>query len=308
MLKAKSRGYIIITPCKNEEENLPKLIESIEKQIVKPVLWMIIDDCSTDKTPEIIEEAKKKHAWIQSIMLYEPAGDRGILHISQVKKRSFDSAIEYCMKNEISYEYLGNIDGDMILEPAFFEKIIAEFEKDPMLGVASGGIYHYMNGKLVCDHMRVTEPSGGNMVIRRKCFEDCGGITPSYAYDSVLNTKAKLRNWKTKRFENIVAIEIRDTSSTEGYWKGYTYKGYAAHYLNYNPLHVITKGIRYLLKKPYYIGIAYLYGYIRRLINRAEQIKDEKIKYYFHNVRLREVKQHYVDLLKNKFLKAKKRI
>ncbi|RJS83203.1 glycosyltransferase family 2 protein [Methanophagales archaeon] len=299
MLKVKSRNYIIITACKNEADNLPKLIESIEKQTVKPVLWVIVDDGSTDRTPEIIKQIKEKYDWIQSIRLDGKKRKRG-LHVSQVKKKGFDFAVEYCMKNEISYEYLCNIDADIILESTFFENLITEFEKDSRLGVASGGIYHFKGDRIVHTHVRESEPAGGNMVIRRKCFEECGGITPSYAYDSTFNTKAKLRKWKTKLFVDVIAIEVRDTSSTEGYWKGYTYKGEAAYYLNFNPFYAIIKGIRYLFIKPYYIGIAYLYGYFNSLIKRTEQINDKEIKHYFRYVRPREVKQYYIEILKTK--------
>jgi glycosyltransferase involved in cell wall biosynthesis len=307
MLKAKSRGYIIATVCKNEGENLPKLIESIEKQTIEPVLWMIVDDGSTDRTPEIVEEGKMRCNWIKSIRLDGSMRDLG-LHYAGLLKKGFSFAIEYCKRNEINYEYLANVDGDFILEPSFFKNLIVEFEKDPVLGVASGGIYHFRERKLVRANARESEPSGGNMIIRRRCFEDCEGIPLSCASDSAFNTKAKLRGWRTKRFENIVATEVRDTSSAEGYWGGYIHKGEASYYLNFNPLHVMIKGIGYLLIKPCYIGIAYLYGYFSSLIKGNEKTKDEEIKHYFHDVRPREVKQYYIKKLKNKLKIDKKRI
>jgi len=299
MLNTKSHNYIIITACKNEEDNLPKLIESVLAQTVKPVLWVIIDDGSTDRTPEILEKAKKTYKWIKSIRLGSSTRDLG-LHYANILRKGFEFAIEYCKRNEINYEYLANIDGDIILEYVFFENLIAEFEKDPLLGVASGGIYHYVGEELVCTNARESEPSGANLMIRKKCFEECGGIPLSYAVDSAFNTKAKLRGWKTRCFNNIIAIEIRDTSTAEGYWKGYVFKGKAAYYLNFNPLHVIFKSLMYFFKSPFYIGIAYLYGYIGSVILNKEQIRDEEIKYYYKRIRPREIKQYYIDILKNK--------
>ena len=296
--------YILITPVKNEEENLPKLIQSVVKQTIKPVLWVIVDDGSSDNTPKIIKEAKEKYEWIQNIGLDSEKRDRG-LHLAHVIKRGFDFAIEYCIKNGIDCSYLGNVDGDIILESTFFENLIAEFEKDPALGVACGGTYYFREGKLVHANARESEPSGGDMMIRKGCFEDVGGIQVSYAWESVLNTKASLKGWKTKRFEDNIATEIRDVGSAEGYWKGYVHTGGASYYLNYNPLHVMIKSIAYLFRrKPYYIGIAYLYGYLNSLIQRKGQIEDEEIKRYFWHIRPREIKQYYFNLLKNK-LKGK---
>ena len=48
-------GYIIITPAKDEEENLPNLISSIVKQSIQPLLWLIVDDGSVDSTPVLIK-------------------------------------------------------------------------------------------------------------------------------------------------------------------------------------------------------------------------------------------------------------
>ena len=51
--------YIITTPTKNEEKNLPILIQLMEMQTIKPVLWVIVDE-SEDKTVEIIRGLTKK--------------------------------------------------------------------------------------------------------------------------------------------------------------------------------------------------------------------------------------------------------
>jgi len=54
------------------------------------------------------------------------------------------------------------------------------------------------------------------MLIRRACFEDCGGIQITWGWDSTL--KAKIRGWKVKRFEYVKALETRFVGSVEGYW------------------------------------------------------------------------------------------
>jgi len=51
-----NRRYIVVTPCRNEAKNLPKLVQSITAQTIKPELWVIVDNGSTDKTPELIKK------------------------------------------------------------------------------------------------------------------------------------------------------------------------------------------------------------------------------------------------------------
>lgn len=275
--------YVLVTAAKNEGANLHNLIQSVAEQTIKPVLWVIADDGSTDNTPEIINEAKEKYGWIQNMGLNSEAEVWDIgLHLSSVMAKVTEFAIEYCRRNEIKYEYIANVDGDMILEKSFFEKLIKEFEKAPELGVAGSGTQYIRGDDIIQPEGGAEEPSGGDMLIRKECFEDCGGIRLSCCWDSVLKAKARLRGWKTKRFEYVKATETRDPGS-ENYWKRGIHSGESAYHLNLNPIHVLIKSIKLLRKKPYYFGIAYLLGYLISVIKRKERIKDGEIKKYFWN-------------------------
>jgi len=277
-----NRRYILVTAAKNEGENLPKLIQAVAEQTIKPVLWVIADDGSTDNTPEIIKEAMRKYKWIQSIRLNSKNKDIGI-HLSWVMMKVTKFATEYCKARRIDYEYIGNVDADIIIERAFFEKLMKEFEKDPKLGIAGSGTQYVKGDKIIQPKGNEEEPSGGDMLIRRECFEDCGGIQLSCCWDSVLKAKARLRGWKTRRFEYVKAIETRIPGS-ENYWERGMHGGESAYYLNMHPLHVTIKSMKLLFfEKPHYRGLAYMLGYIISFIKREEKIADEEIRKYFWN-------------------------
>ena len=276
--------YIIVTPCKNEGQNLPNLIESVTTQTIKPALWVIVDDGSTDNTPQILKEAEAKYGWIKSIRL-DSTGKRDLgLHLANIVRKGFDIAIEYCKRNEINYKYLCILDADLILEPTFYENIIKEFEKNPKLGIASGGTRHIIGNRVVIAKLSPDEPSGGHMVIRKECFEQCEGIPISYAFDSVLKAKARLRGWETRRFEDFIVTEIRDVASVGGYWNGYFHKGKASYYLDLHPLHVFYRIVTYTIKRrPHYLGIAYLLGYTHSILKKEGKISDKEVRQYFRN-------------------------
>ena len=292
-------GYILVTPAKNEEKNLPKLVQSVVQQTVKPVLWVIVDDGSTDNTPNIIREAREKYDWIQSFRLKEGKRDLG-KHVYRVYKLGFDYAINYCKVYNLQYEYLGNIDADMTIETQFFDKLIKEFKKNPRLGVASGSVYSNINNKLIIENDRDDLPSGGIRLWRRECFEETGGYLISYSADSVSNVLAKLRGWETRRFEEIKAMQARKTSSAEGLWKGYKYHGESAYFRNYHPLFVLAKGLKLLFKSPYYMGIAYLYGYFSSVLRRMDKIDNVEVKEYYYHQKHKEAMEYYKNILKNK--------
>jgi len=276
------KNYIVVTPCKNEEVNLPKLIQSVAEQNIKPSLWVIVDDGSTDSTSKIIKDAKQKYGWIHSIQTGGNKRDLGV-HFASISNKGFDFAIEYCIKNEINYGYLGSLDGDMILENTYFENLIKEFEKDARLGIAGGGIRYLAGDHVISPKGKRDEPSGGNMLIRRECFEECGGIPLSYSPDSVLKVKARLAGWETKRFNEYITTEIRDVYSAEGHLKGYIQEGKSTYYRNMHPIHVILKSIKISFRRPYYIGVAYFLGYFGDFLQRKDQINDEEIKKYYWN-------------------------
>ena len=280
-----NKRYVLVTAAKNEGENLLKLVQAVAEQTIKPVLWVIADDGSTDNTPEIINEAMRKYKWIQSIRLNSKNNVRDIgIHLSWVMMEVTKFATEYCKARRIDYEYIGNVDGDITIERAFFEKLMKEFEKDPKLGIAGSGTQYIKGDEIIQPEGNEEEPSGGDMLIRRECFEDCKDVIYSApSWDSVLKAKARLRGWKTRRFEYVKAIETRDPIITfEGYWKGYIQHGEGSYMINLNPIHVLIKTVRYLCKKPYYIGIAYLLGYLKGAI-RGKKIEDEEIRKYFWN-------------------------
>ena len=60
-------GYILATPCKNEEKSLPELAKSIINQTVTPNLWLIVNDSSTDRSAEILRDLETKYGWIRVV-------------------------------------------------------------------------------------------------------------------------------------------------------------------------------------------------------------------------------------------------
>lgn len=277
----------MITPAKNEEKDLQNTADSVIKQTLKPNLWIIVDDGSTDGTTKIIEILMNQYDWIKTIRL--PLGPRDItFHYSYVCKKGFDYAIEYCDKNDIKYEFIELLDADTILSDTYFENLLSEFEKDKRLGIASGAIYYNFNEKLQRLKKNEKLPHGTGRVWRKDCFFETEGYFVEPAPDSISNVKAMLRGWNTRRFKCIVMIQKRWTSSAEGLWKGYKINGKMAHYLNKHPFLIFLNSIYFITQKPYYIGIAFIYGYLISFFRKEKQIVDEEIKMYYWKTRLKE--------------------
>ncbi|MDX1682307.1 MAG: glycosyltransferase family A protein, partial [Phycisphaeraceae bacterium] len=48
-------AYLLISPCRNEASTVEQTLESVLGQTSPPARWVIVDDGSTDATPDILE-------------------------------------------------------------------------------------------------------------------------------------------------------------------------------------------------------------------------------------------------------------
>jgi len=298
-------------------------VQSITVQTIGPVLWVIVDDGSTDKTGEVILEAEKRYDWIQMIQLKKNEEYMGT-HIAYVCNTGFEFAKEYCAKNKISYDYIALVDADNILEARYFEKLIEEFEEDEKMGIASGNSM-FVDIESILDDLRAKNPNvtvmdaefwqiwdsnttehqkgredlpiGSARVWRRECFEETGGYQPVPLPDSVSNAMAKIKGWRTRCFMDIRVME-RHGLKKQGMWKGYKEKGESYYLLGQSLFLAVLKALKYTFKRPYYIGLAYFLGYIKPFVCRKERVNDDEIKHYYKYMRTRELKAFYKEKIK----------
>ena len=47
--------YVVVSPVRNESKYLETTIQSMVKQTIRPIQWVIVNDGSSDNTGEIIE-------------------------------------------------------------------------------------------------------------------------------------------------------------------------------------------------------------------------------------------------------------
>lgn len=58
----------VIIPARNEENHLPNLLESLRTQSYRNIEILVINDCSTDRTQDVIDKAKEKDPRIRAFM------------------------------------------------------------------------------------------------------------------------------------------------------------------------------------------------------------------------------------------------
>lgn len=321
----KAANYALVTPCKNEEWNLPNLIKSVLAQTIRPVLWVIVDDGSTDKSGEILDQFEKNHNWIKVIHLEENKEYLGA-HISYVYNSGFKYIKDYSDIYSLEWEYIGILDSDTIAEPEYFEKLIKKFKENSKLGIASGSTCEHTENisyiledensrfnitnkefwktypfSLKNEIIRTDLPMGSARIWNKKCFEETGGALENInAPDAISIAKANLNGWNTARFPEIKIIE-RSGLSARGNWYGYKDRGKTNYVINLPISTVLLKSLSYSTKTPYYLGFAYLWGYFGSLISRTKQVDDEEIIRYYRSAHMNSTRKYYNELFKKRF-------
>jgi poly-beta-1,6-N-acetyl-D-glucosamine synthase len=60
-----SPSYVLMTAAYNEARFLPATIAAVAAQTVRPAIWIIVSDSSTDETDDIVREAAGRHDFIR---------------------------------------------------------------------------------------------------------------------------------------------------------------------------------------------------------------------------------------------------
>lgn len=310
-----SANYILVTPAKNEEKKLPLLAKSIIEQTITPKLWVIVDDGSTDNTAKIIKELERNYEWIHSSNTHTKIVDLG-KHFAEILNEGFDLAISICNNKNIEFNYLGKVDADLLLPVNCFEDLIKKAQENMKIGIIGPGVDIVNSDRVISyngtsysditedqiilgDNSLLEDPSDAIRLFRKECFSQIGGFSVTVAPDSVINAKAKILGWSTKRIKDLKVYHIGMTSDTNGLWKGTKHNGYESYYLGISPTIAILQTIR-LFSTRHLFALAYLYGYFISVIKREEQIDDKGIKSYFGRDFSKEVVKKVSYILKQK--------
>ena len=115
-----SRNYVLMTAAYNEEAYIEKTIQSVLAQTLRPVQWVIVSDNSQDQTDEIVQTYAKKHDFIRFLRVNKPAGHSFVSKVVALRKGAplLDGA---------SFEFIGNLDADLSLDPDYYQQLIDHF-------------------------------------------------------------------------------------------------------------------------------------------------------------------------------------
>lgn len=280
-------SYVLITPARNEEAFIEKTLESMVRQTVLPVKWVIVNDGSTDATARIVSRYLEKNPWIELVNLPQ----RRERHFA-AKVHAFNAGRERLQN--VEYELIGNLDGDVSLDADHFEFLLGKMKSDPRLGV-SGTIFREENYSSATDSFEgQNHVSGQCQLFRRECFEEIGGYCPNKAggIDWIAVASARMKGWKTTSFREKSFFHYRHLGTAERsvFAAMFSY-GEKDYYLGGHPLWELFRLTYRMAKRPYFIGgLALGLGYGWAMLRRAQRPISKDLMKFHRKEQMRKLK------------------
>jgi poly-beta-1,6-N-acetyl-D-glucosamine synthase len=267
----KNRGYVVISPVRNEQKYLTFTISSMLAQTIRPRCWIIVNDGSKDETGHIAQQAADSNPWIKVVN----RADRGFRKAGGGVVEAFYEG--YRLIENQSWDYLVKLDGDVSFEPDYFEKCFVEFEQDAQLGMAGGTICS-KRGEVIEPESK-KDPRfhvrGATKIYRSDCWRGLGGLIRAPGWDTLDEVKANMLGWKTYTFHHLNVIHYRSTGAAYGTWNDRIKSGLANYISGYHPLFMFLKCMRRMVTRPYFIGGFGLFvGFLKGYVEKVPQVED----------------------------------
>ena len=283
------RDYVIISPCRNEAEYMRRTLDSVVAQTVQPKLWVVVDDGSSDETPEILAEYAAKHDWIRIV----PKADRGQRAVGPGVIEAFYVGLDTVDLKE--FEYLCKLDLDLDLPHGYFEELIQRMEDNPRLGTCSGKAYFTdASGRFVSENISDDMSLGMTKFYRVSCFQQIGGFVREVMWDGIDCHMARKLGWIAVSWDgpDLNFEHLRPMgSSQKSIFTGRRRHGFGQHFMGTHPLFMLASAVNKAKQPPVLLGsLAMLQGYFGAMLRGNRQLEDKDLIRFIRRYQMRALR------------------
>ena len=265
-----SLSYAVITPARDEAQNLPRLAESLAAQSRQPLVWMIVENGSTDETLAVARRLSEQYDWVRSISI----GGQSVPTRGGPIARAFEAGVQALERQP---EVVVIVDADVSMERGYFESLMSKFEADPSLGMASGSRFELEQGE-----WQRHNPAGSTTVegqcraYRMSCLPDVLPLDDAMGWDGIDAIKANLRGWSTRTFRDFGYKHHRVMGARDGARStAWASEGRAAYYMGYRPYYLVLRALNHARREPAAFGL--IRGYLHEAVRRRPRCPDRDV-------------------------------
>ncbi len=284
----KSRRYVIVSPCRDEEQYMRNTLDGVVAQTVPPAAWIVVDDGSTDRSPQILAEYAAKHSFIHVVRRQ----DRGKRSVGPGVIDAFYAGLDTV--NLVDFEYLCKLDLDLELPPTYFERVLEQMEADPCLANFSGKPYlREQDGRLTSERLGDENAVGQIKLYRRGAFEAIGGFVRQVSWDGIDGHMCRMKGWVARSEDRpeLRFIHLRQMgSSQQSIWVGRLRWGFGKYYMGSALYFVAAVAFYRMFEKPYVTGgWGILWGYLKAMLAGAPRFESEEFRRFLRRFELQSL-------------------
>ena len=272
-----AQRLLVVSPVHNEAAQIERVARALAAQTRRPDLWVLVDDRSTDETPQILARLAAELDFVTSMRSPEGEHDSALKDrlALAVEARAFNRGLDRAGWQR--FTHIAKLDGDIELPADYFERLLAAFSGDPALGLA-GGALRERSG----DDFGAPEHGGGDYHVRgalkcytRDCLEAIGGIPETLAWDTIDEVYARMKGYRTRTIRELVGLHHRPAASADGILRGRARHGRCFYITHYPLAWVALRSLKMAGERPRVLsGIAFLGGYLWAALARVDRVDD----------------------------------
>jgi glycosyltransferase involved in cell wall biosynthesis len=257
--------YALVTPARNERANLERLADSVRTQTLAPTCWTLVDDGSTDGTPE---HAERLAEWLPNLRVVHARTRNGALHDGRREGRDLLAFQQGVRSLPESYDVVVKLDADLSFGPDYFERLIGRFAEDPRLGIASGTCHELEHGEWQRRKVVPTAVWGASRAYRGDCLDAVLDLAPHVGWDGIDEIKVQLRGYSTETLIDLPFYHHRPEGQREAARvHAHALSGRAAWYMGYRPTYLFLRSLYRARRDRAALGL--LWGYLNCAVERA---------------------------------------
>lgn len=269
-------SYLVISPCRNEAEFMLSTLESVVSQSVPPTKWIIVDDGSTDATPEILQRYAEKYHYIQIVTRQ----NRGHRSVGPGVIEAFYAGLEQA--NLDDYQFVCKLDLDLELPRNYFRILMNKMHDNPRIGTCSGKPYNRIGNKLVSEKRGDEMSVGMTKFYRVSCFKEIGGFVSEVMWDAIDCHRCRQLGWIACSWdeEELRFVHLRLMGSSQnGVLTGRMRHGFGQYFMGTGIAYMFATSVYRMFHQPYVSGgAAMFWGYLRSALSRAPRYNDRALR------------------------------
>jgi biofilm PGA synthesis N-glycosyltransferase PgaC len=276
--------YVIVSPVRDEQDNIERAIQCVMRQSVRPTEWIIVNDGSRDQTGRILDEYSIREPWIRVIH----RKDRGYRKSGTGVMEAFHDG--YGVLQTRDWDFLVKLDGDLSFTEDYFALCFKRFQQNPKLGLGGGTILSQGANGLTAERSHDFHVRGATKIYRRECWDAIGGLIHQTGWDTWDEVKANMLGWETLCFADITLVQHRHTGAADGTWKNAVKNGRANYVCGYHPLFMFLKCAKRIFQHTYFLSsFGLMTGYLSGYIFRIPRIEDDRVIRYLRKQQMKRL-------------------